>query len=83
METYRGNPARRWVLSPHDGTAAEEDLRGIKHEYNRKGVTFVAAAIGDDKENIKRIYGDSFLEITDLGKLPVKLTEVVKKNIRM
>ena len=44
----------------YSGTAAEEDLRGIKHEYKRKGVTFVAAAIGDDKENIKRIYGDSF-----------------------
>ena len=39
------------------GTAAEEDLRGIQQEYRRKGVLFLAAAIGDDKENIQRIYG--------------------------
>ena len=63
------------------GTAAEEDLRGIKQEYQRKGILFVAAAIGDDKENIQRIYGDSFLDITDLNQLPVKLTAVVKKHI--
>ena len=59
--------------SGYGGTAAEEDLRGIKHEYQRKGVLFVAAAIGSDKENIERIYGDAFLDITDLTKLPVKL----------
>ena len=64
------------------GTAAEEDLRGIKHEYQRKGILFVAAAIGDDKENIERIYGDSFLDITDLKQLPSKLTAVVKKHLR-
>ena len=32
----------------YSGTAAEEDLRGIKQEYKRKGLLFVAAAIGDD-----------------------------------
>jgi len=65
------------------GTAAEEELRGIKHEYARKGILFVAAAIGDDKENIGRIYGDSFLDITDLNNLPVALTNVVKRHIRV
>ena len=65
------------------GTAAEEDLRGIKQEYQRKGVVFVAAAIGDDKKNIERIYGDSFLDITDLNQLPTKLTAVVKRYIRV
>ena len=64
------------------GTAAEEDLRGIQQEYRRKGILFVAAAIGDDKENIERIYGDSFLDITDLNQLPVKLTQVVKRFLR-
>ena len=64
------------------GTAAEEDLRGIQQEYRRKGVLFIAAAIGDDKEDIERIYGDSFLDITDLNQLPVKLTQVVKRFLR-
>lgn len=67
----------------YDGTAAEEDLRGIQQEYRRKGILFVAAAIGDDKENIERIYGESFLDITDLNQLPVKLTQVVKRFLRV
>lgn len=44
---------------------------------------FVAAAIGNDKQNIERIYGDSFLDITDLNQLPTKLTGVVKRHIRV
>ena len=66
----------------YGGTAAEEDLRGIKQEYKRKGILFVAAAIGEDKVNIERIYGDSFLDITDLNQLPVKLTAVIKRFMR-
>ena len=66
----------------YGGTAAEEDLRGIKQEYRRKGILFVAAAIGDDKVNIERIYGDSFLDITDLNQLPVKLTAIIKRFMR-
>ena len=69
--------------SGYGGTAAEADLRGIKQEYKQKGIVFVAAAIGDDKENIERIYGDSFLDITDLNELPVKLTDIIKKHIRL
>ena len=73
-----GQPA----ASGYSGTAAEEDLRGIKQEYKRKGILFVAAAIGDDKQNIERIYGDSFLDITDLNQLPAKLTAVIKRFLR-
>ena len=65
------------------GTAAEEDLRGIKQEYTRKKILFAAAAIGDDKPSIERIYGDYFLDITDLNQLPVKLTTLVKRHIRV
>lgn len=65
------------------GTAAEEDLRGIKQEYQRKGILFVAAAIGSDKENIERIYGNSFLDISDLNKLPAKLAGIIKRFIRL
>ena len=74
-----GQPA----ASGYYGTAAEEDLRGIRQEYRRKGILFVAAAIGNDKPNIERIYGDSFLDITDLEQLPAKLTGVVKRYVRV
>lgn len=69
--------------SGYSGTAAEEDLRGIKQEYQRKNVQLIAAAIGSDKESIERIYGDSFLDISDLNKLPVKLANVIKRFIRV
>jgi cobalamin biosynthesis protein CobT len=67
----------------YGGSAAEEDLRGVKSEYAKKGILFVAAAIGDDKENIERIYGDAFLDITDVNKLPVALTNVIKRYIQV
>ena len=74
-----GQPCDNWYY----GSAAEEDLRGIKLEYRRRGIIFIAAAIGDDKPDIERIYGDSFLDITDLTQLPVKLTNMVKRYIRV
>jgi hypothetical protein len=63
------------------GTAAEADLRGIRREYKRKGVTLFAAAIGDDKANIERIYEEGFLDITDLNKLPMNLTRLISRYI--
>ena len=63
------------------GTAAEADLRGIKAEYERKGITIFAAAIGDDKPNIKRIYGDGFIDISDLSKLPTTLGKILIAKI--
>jgi len=74
-----GQPADAY----YSGTAAEADLRGVKKDCERKDILLVAAAIGNDKPNIERIYGDSFLDITDLTKLPQKLTQVVKRHMRI
>ena len=60
------------------GTAAELDLKGIRKEYTNKGITFLAAAIGDDKPAIKRCYGESsFLDITDLKAFPVTIAKII------
>ena len=64
------------------GTDAEADLRGIKREYQNKGITMFAAAIGDDKPNIERIYGDGFLDVTDITKLPTNLTSLISRYIK-
>ena len=64
------------------GTAAEADLRGIKREYTNKGITMFSAAIGEDKENIERIYQDGFLDITDLNLLPMNLTKLIARYIK-
>lgn len=66
----------------YGGTAAEADLRGIKREYKNKGVTIFAAAIGDDKPNIERIYKEGFLDITDINKLPMFLTKLVVNYLK-
>ncbi len=66
----------------YTGTAAEADLRGVKKEYKNKGITFFAAAIGDDKANIERIYGDGFLDITELNRLPMNLTKLIAKYVK-
>ena len=53
----------------YSGTEAEADLRGIKNEYRKRGVVIFAAAIGDDKENIRRIYQDGcfrYYQLEDL-----------------
>lgn len=63
------------------GTEAEADLRGIKKEYEKQGIILFAAAIGSDKENIKRIYKEGFLDITDLEKLPKNLALLVKQYL--
>lgn len=65
------------------GTAAEADLRGIKREYTNKGITMFAAAIGDDRDNIERIYMDGFLDVTDLSKLPANLACLISRHVKM
>jgi hypothetical protein len=64
------------------GTEAEADLRGIKREYQNKSITMFAAAIGDDKPNIERIYKSAFLDVTDLSKLPTNLTNLISRYIK-
>lgn len=66
----------------YHGTEAEADIRGIKQEYTRKGIRFIAAAIGSDKPNIHRIYGNCFLDITNLEKLPISLGKLIIQQIR-
>ena len=65
----------------YSGSAAEADLRGIKLEYARKGVQIYAAAIGEDRQRIERIYGDGYLDITDLNDLPILLTSLIARNL--
>ena len=66
----------------YNGTEAEADLRGIKKEYSAKGIQMFAAAIGSDKPDIQRIYGDGFLDITNLEKLPVNLGRLIIQKVK-
>lgn len=70
------------LASGYYGLEAEADLRSIKQEFSNKGLLFVAAAIGSDKENIERIYGSSFLDITDLNELPFLLVRKIERALK-
>lgn len=70
---------------PNDGSykgeAAKKDIQDILTKYRRKGITTFATAIGSDKDKIKAIYGDGYLDITDLTQFPKQLTNMVVKRI--
>lgn len=65
------------------GREAENDLRGIKNQIRRQGMSLVVAAIGDDKDSIERIYDDSFLDIGRLEDLPQRLSKKLLESINV
>ncbi|MCR5766075.1 MAG: VWA domain-containing protein [Treponema sp.] len=60
------------------GEAAKEDLKAIKKHLKNRGVELFAAAIDDDKEYIKAIYGNGFLDMSDLSKLPKTMVRLIE-----
>ena len=51
-------------------------------EFERQGVVFVSAAIGQDKEEIKVIYGENrFLDITDLNEFQKQLIQLISRYL--
>lgn len=65
----------------YHGEAAYEDIRDIVAHSARKGIHTIAFAIGDDKEQIKKIYGEGFIDISDLSTLPKKLAGIVRRYV--
>ena len=74
-----GNPAH----TNYWGEAAEDDLRAFRSEFVSCGGLLIAAAIGDDKDAIHRIYGQSFMDITDLSSFSLRLPQYLKRHIRL
>lgn len=66
----------------YSGSEAEADLRNIKKTFEKKGGRLIATAIGEDKDTIKRIYGNSFLDITDINNLPIKMASIISKYVQ-
>ena len=63
----------------YGGTAAEADLRDIAIHCEKEGILLIAAAIGDDKEQIRRIYGEKhFVDIEDLDMLPSRMIRTIR-----
>ncbi|MFC4812872.1 cobaltochelatase CobT-related protein [Paenibacillus sp. GCM10023250] len=70
------------AMDDYAGDRAARDMQAVIAEYERKGVAFVAAAIGQDKDIIGRIYGaERFLDIAKLEELPAKLVRIVARHM--
>ena len=70
------------AMPNYSGDVAIRDMQMVLKEYRRKGITFLAAAIGQDKDTICDIYGkESFLDITDLRQLPVRLVKIIARYL--
>ena len=89
-DILRQDEARKLVIlisdgSPnhkgYSGTVAYDDLRAIKARYRKKGVEIIAAAIGEDREVIKSIYGDGYLNMSDVKKMPRAMAKLIKNQL--
>lgn len=66
----------------YNGDEAKNDLMKIKRDLGKKGITFLAAAIGEDKKAIEEIYQEAFLDISDLERMPAVLSKKLLSLIR-
>lgn len=70
------------ALPDYTGKKAKEDIQSVLKEYERQGILFVSAAIGQDKEEIKSIYGESrFVDITDLNEFPKQMIQLIVRYL--
>lgn len=70
------------AMPDYSGATAAMDMQQVLIEYRRKGITFLAAAIGQDKEAISNIYGkEHFLDISNLQQLPVRLVQMIARYL--
>ena len=70
------------AMPDYSGKLAAEDMKQIIKEYGRKGVIFLAAAIGQDKDAICEIYGqEHFIDISDLKQLPMRLVQIIARYL--
>ncbi|WNQ12521.1 nitric oxide reductase activation protein NorD [Paenibacillus aurantius] len=68
------------AIDNYTGRYAVTDMQQTIEEYERKGITFLAAAIGQDKDVISEIYGhERFLDITNLREFPAKLVRIIAR----
>lgn len=68
------------AMPDYTGNVAIDDMKQIIKEYSRKGIVFLAAAIGQDKDTISNIYGqEHFLDMSNLGQLPIQLIRIISR----
>lgn len=70
------------ALPDYTGERAKQDIQEVLTEYKRKGILFIACAIGEDKEQLRSLYGeDNFVDISDISTLPQQLLQLIARFI--
>ena len=70
------------AIPDYTSDKAAHDMKDTLQEFRRKGIQFLAAAIGQDKEAIRELYGaENTLDITELKQLPVRLVQIIAKYL--
>ncbi len=68
------------AMPDYTGEKAAYDMKATLQEFRRKGIRFLAAAIGQDKDAIRELYGaENTLDITDLKQLPSRLVQIITR----
>ena len=68
------------AMPDYSGEKAACDMKDTLQEFRREGIQFLAAAIGQDKEAIRELYGaENTLDITDLRQLPARLVQIIAR----
>ncbi|TBL80395.1 AAA family ATPase [Paenibacillus thalictri] len=70
------------AMDNYTGSYAVTDMQQTIEQFERKGITFLAAAIGQDKDVISDIYGNErFLDITHLHEFPAQLVRIIARYV--
>lgn len=70
------------AMPDYSGDFAIDDMKSVISEYERKGIIFVAAAIGQDKDMIEEIYGsERFLDIGNINELAMRLVGIIYRHM--
>lgn len=70
------------ALPDYTGEKAKSDIQQVIADYERQGVLFLAAAIGQDRDVIKSIYGpERFIDLSDLHAFPQQVLQLLVRYL--
>jgi MoxR-like ATPase len=68
------------AMPGYTGNKAKADIQSVIKEYERQEIIFLSAAIGQDKEVIKEIYGaERYIDISNLKEFPKQLLALISR----
>lgn len=70
------------ALPDYTGEKAKQDIQNVLDDYERKGILFIACAIGEDKEQLRTLYGENnFVDISDISTLSQQLLQLIARFV--